>query len=107
MSLPPLSKPQAPLRAEGDGILLLSKTALPFGALRGRAALGGGGLPAGAALLLAGWPLLGSGGLPAVRAARLATVDATDGRWTLHLPCVRLATEEARLGLAEQGGVGW
>ena len=88
----------------------MSKTALPFGALRGRAALGGGGLPAGAALLLAGWPLLGSGGLPAVRAvraARLATVDATDGRWTLHLPCVRLATEEARLGLAEQGGVGW
>ena len=99
------------MRAEGDGTLLLSKTALPFGALRGRAALGGGGLPAGAALLLAGWPLLGSGGLPAVRAARLATVDATDGRWTLHLPragpCVRLATEEARLGLAEQGGVGW
>ena len=89
-----LARTALPLRAEGDGtdgMLLLRKTALPFEALRGRAALGGGGLPAGAALLLAGWPPY-----PAVRAATPATLDATDGRCTLHLPragpCVRLET---------------
>ena len=95
-----LTKATLPLRAEGDGTLPLRKTALPFEALRWTAALGGGGLPAGAALLLAGWPPCA-----AVRAATPATVDATAGRWTLHLPragpCVRLATEEAWLGLAK------
>jgi len=95
-----LAKTTLPLRAEGDGTLPLRKTALPFEALRWTAALGGGGLPAGAALLLAGWPPCA-----AVRAATPATVDATAGRWTLHLPragpCVRLATEEAWLSLAK------
>ena len=44
--------------AEGDAPLAfaLRTTAPPFGALRGRAARDGGGLPAGAALLLAGAP---------------------------------------------------
>ena len=57
----PPAETAPPLRAggaEGDAplVIALRTAALPFGALRGRAALSGGGLPAGAALLLAGAP---------------------------------------------------
>ena len=77
-------------------LALLAVTALALradgadvGALRESAALGGGS-PAGAALLPL---LLLAGGPPRkleLRAGRPPTVDGTEGRWTLHLPCGRL-----------------